>query len=101
VCGPGDRRGVPQLPHPAGLMGRGSEVLGYDDSMSTDHTWFARAIVFVADEFPLERRESMQARLTTRIPDLFEGVPTEVTVTTVQQYFLDQLSLDVSVGWDA
>ena len=82
-------------------MGRGSEVLGYDDGMFTDHTWFARAIVFVADEFPLEWRESMQARLTTRIPDLFEGVPTEVTVTTVRQYFLDQLRLDVSVGWDA
>ena len=40
-------------------------------------------------------------RLTARIPDLFEGVPTEVSVTTVRQYFLDQLGLDVSVAWDA
>ena len=82
-------------------MGRGSEVLGYDDSMSTDHTWSARVTVFVPDEALLEQGESIQARLTTRIPDRFEGLPTEVTVTTVRQYFLDQLGLDVSAAWDA
>ena len=54
-------------------MGRGSEVLGYDDSMSTDHTWFARVTVFVAGEVLLEQGESVQAQLTARIPDLFEG----------------------------
>ena len=44
---------------------------------------------------------SLSRQLTARIPDLFEGVPTEVSVTTVRQYFLDQLGLDVSVAWDA
>ena len=90
----------PGLPHAAGLLGRGSEVLGYDDSMSTDHTWFARAIVFVADEALMKQGE-LPRQFTARIPDLFEGVPTEVSVTTVRQYFLDQLGLDVSVAWDA
>ena len=69
--------------------------------MSTDHTWLARVTVFVADEVLAEHGESVQTRLTARIPDLFEGVPTEVSVTTVRQYFLDQLDLDVSVAWDA
>jgi hypothetical protein len=69
--------------------------------MSTDHTWFARVTVFVAGDVLLEQGESVHAQLTARIPDLFDGVPTEVTVTTVQQYFLDQLALDVSVDWDA
>ena len=91
----------PRLRHAAGLMGRGSEVLGYDDEMSTDHTWFARAIVFVPGEVLAEQGEPVQARLTERVPDLFEGVPTEVTVTSVRQYFLDLLGLDVSVPWDA
>ena len=91
----------PGLPHAAGLLGRGSEVLGYDDSMSTDHTWLARVTVFVSGEVLAEHGESVQTRLTARIPDLFEGVPTEVSVTTVRQYFLDQLDLDVSVAWDA
>jgi hypothetical protein len=35
--------------------------------------------------------------LTARIPDLFEGVPTEVNVTAVQQYFLDQLGMEEKV----
>jgi hypothetical protein len=91
----------PGLPHAAGLLGRGSEVLGYDDSMSTDHTWSARVTVFVPGGVLAEQGESVQARLTARIPDLFEGVPTEVSVMTVRQYFLDQLDLDVSVAWDA
>lgn len=91
----------PRLPHAAGLMGRGSEVLGYDDSMSTDHTWFARVIVFVPGDVLVDHGESVRAQLTARIPDQFDGLPTEVNVTTVQQYFLDQLGLDVSVAWDA
>ncbi len=91
----------PRSPHAAGLMGRGSEVLGYDDAMSTDHTWSARVIVFVPGEVLVEQGESVQGRLTARIPDLFQGVPTEVEVTTLQQYFLDQLGLDLSVAWDA
>ena len=91
----------PRLPHAAGLMGRGSEVLGYDDSMSTDHTWSARVTVFVPAEVLLEQGESVQGQLSARIPDHFDSIPTEVKVTTVQQYFLDELGLDVSVVWDA
>jgi hypothetical protein len=91
----------PRLPHAAGLMGRGSEVLGYDDSMSTDHTWSARVIVFVPDEVLLEQGESLQSQVTARIPDHFDGLATEVKVTTVYHYFLAELGLDVAVGWDA
>ena len=44
-----------------GSWGRGSEVLGYDDSMSTDHTWSARVIVFVPGEVLVEQGESVKA----------------------------------------
>ena len=69
--------------------------------MSTDHTWSARVTVFVSGEVLTEHGESVQTRLAARLPNLFEGVSTEVSVTTVSQYFLDQLDLDVSVAWDA
>jgi hypothetical protein len=69
--------------------------------MSTDHTWSARVTVFVPAEVLAEEGELVRSQVTARIPDLFEGVPTEVEVTAVQQYFLDQLGLDVSVAWDA
>jgi hypothetical protein len=69
--------------------------------MSTDHTWSARVIVFVADEVLVKQGESLGRQLTERVPELFDGVPTEVKVTSVRQYFLDQLGLDVSVAWDA
>ena len=89
------------LPHAAGLLGGGSEVLGYDDSMSTDHTWFARVTVFVTREALAHQGDSIRARLTARLPDRFEGVPTQISVTTVDQFFVDQLGLDVAVEWDA
>jgi hypothetical protein len=69
--------------------------------MSTDHTWLARVTLFVPAEVLAEQGESVQSQVTARIPDLFDGVPTKVNVTTVQQYFQDQLALDVSVAWDA
>lgn len=69
--------------------------------MSTDHTWSARVTVFVSGDVTAEEDETVRSRLTARIPDLFERVPTEVSVTTVQQYFVDQLDLDVAVAWDA
>jgi hypothetical protein len=36
-------------PHSAALIGRGSEVLGYDDEMSADHNCEARVVLFVED----------------------------------------------------
>ncbi len=37
------------LAHAGALIGDGSEVLGFDSAMSTDHDWGARVQVFVAD----------------------------------------------------
>src|SRR6185312_3039441 len=38
------------VPHSAALLGYGSDVLGYDTPVSTDHGWGPRMQVFVAPE---------------------------------------------------
>ena len=37
----------PELKHAAALIGNGSEVLGFDDELSTDHDWGPRVLLFV------------------------------------------------------
>ncbi|HRW05896.1 MAG TPA: hypothetical protein P5121_12410, partial [Caldilineaceae bacterium] len=34
----------------AGLLGEGSEVLGFDDAISQDHNYSPRVVIWVADD---------------------------------------------------
>lgn len=77
-------RPVVDVPHSAGLMGRGSEVLGFDDEMSGDHNWEPRALLFVQDGVTLE----------PEVPDEFEGRPSFVEVHTLRSYYQKQLGFD-------
>jgi hypothetical protein len=74
----------PAVPHSAALIGRGSEVLGFDDEMSGDHNWEPRAILFVRDGDKLE----------PDVPDRFAGRPALVEVHTLREYFVEQLGFD-------
>jgi hypothetical protein len=59
------------LPHSAGLLGPGSDVLGFDTVRSTDHDWGPRALVFTA---PADREKAATA-LADRLPPSFHGYP--------------------------
>ena len=49
------RECFPRLAYTAGLLGYGSDVLGYDDAVSTDHMWGPRFYLFLKKEdMPLE-----------------------------------------------
>jgi hypothetical protein len=87
----------PGLPHAAALMGRGSEVLGFDDPMSTDHDWMPRIQLFLRDE-DLDR---YAVKLRELVPPTFADLSTEVTVHTVRSYFTRHLGIDPTVTPEA
>ncbi len=64
----------PGLGHAAALIGYGSEVLGFDTEMSTDHAWCPRMQLFLreADE---ALAEPIRAMLSNKLPGTFLGYP--------------------------
>ena len=63
----------PGLPHSAALIGYGSDVLGFDTPMSTDHNWGPRLQLFLAPEDFASRRDAVDEALRTRLPATFRG----------------------------
>ncbi|GAB2610241.1 DUF4037 domain-containing protein [Kribbella endophytica] len=88
---------VPGLPHAAALLGRGSEVLGFDDPMSTDHDWLPRIQLFLRDE-DLDRYAEV---LREQVPSSFADRTTDVTVHTVRTYFAKHLGIDSEAPLEA
>ncbi|HZN16986.1 MAG TPA: DUF4037 domain-containing protein [Micromonosporaceae bacterium] len=97
-------------PHAAALLGEGSEVLGYDDEVSTDHSFGPRVQLFLspdADPGPVHAR-------LDRLPQRFAGYPVafpyvdrhdgrphhQVEVTTVAAFFTGRLGTDPAARMD-
>ena len=92
--------------HAAGLLGWGSDVLGYDTARSTDHGWGPRVLVFVASG---EVAERLQPALDGALPETFRGWPVRygwdavpaahrVTVTTLPGWLEEFLGVDATAG---
>ncbi len=65
----------PSLPYSAGLLDYGSEVLGFDTPMSTDHDWGPRLQLFVRAE-DLAAKDRITQLLSRELPASFKGYPT-------------------------
>ncbi len=90
-------------PHSAGLLGWGSEVLGFDTPRSTDHGWGLRLVVFVdAGDVDAARRA-----VNDGLPEMFEGWPVRygwdlfpvahhVEVTTLARWLVDTIGCDAT-----
>ena len=65
----------PALEYSAALLGSGSEILGYDTPMSTDHHWGPRVMLFVREtDFHLAPR--IRQMLAENLPYSFMGYST-------------------------
>ncbi|HKQ74527.1 MAG TPA: DUF4037 domain-containing protein [Blastocatellia bacterium] len=110
----------PGVPYSAALIGSGSEILGFDTVMSTDHHWGPRAMVFLRESDYERHAYAIADSLRQKLPVSFLGYSTNysepdphdnnvqhlqevengpvnhrVEFHTVRGYFLDYLGFDL------
>lgn len=64
----------PDLRYSAGLLGFGSDVLGYDDKVSQDHMWGPRLYIFLARDERMDPDRLMKT-FCEDLPRRFRGFP--------------------------
>ncbi len=68
IVKPALAKNFPDLKYSAGLVGEGSEILGYDTPQSTDHCWGPRTMLFLSDEDYEKSAKKILETLTAAIP---------------------------------
>lgn len=109
----------PSLQYSAALIGPGSEVLGFDTSMSADHDWGIHFFIFVRDQdesLTQEIANCLSHRLPTHFHDFPVSIPPvsptpfvrlhkeplvgpvghHITPITITQFVIKHLRLDVT-----
>lgn len=69
-------RHFPGLRYAAGLIGWGSDVLGFDTPVSRDHMWGPRLSLFLTAEDLQTERDKIHAALGNELPANFRGYST-------------------------
>lgn len=108
----------PDLKYSSGLIGPGSEVLGFDDEMSRDHHWGPRLILFLTDTDYTNLPSSIDRTLKKNLPTTCHGYPTNfskpdkidvrlmkpdssgeinhfIEIVTIKEYFNNLLGIDI------
>lgn len=69
-------REAPGPRHAAGLLGAGSDVLGFDTARSMDHDWGPRLVLFLQADDLEEWRPRLDALFREELPQTIAGHPT-------------------------
>jgi hypothetical protein len=72
-------RNFPDLHFSAGLIGYGSDVLGYDTEISSDHMWGPRFHLFLPEEDYAALAPELSEVLSQELPPQFQGFSTSFT----------------------
>lgn len=83
VVGPCLREGFPRLVFSIGRLGCGSDVLGFDTAMSTDHDWGPQVDVFVSEADHMTFADAVRAYLNSHLPRRFRGYPVAFTAPDI------------------
>ena len=83
----------PNLPHAAALIGGGSEVLGFDDAMSTDHHFGPRMMLFLRPEDYASTADALWTMLAYQLPLTFCGYSTNFTAPDLHDNGVQHLQL--------
>lgn len=68
----------PDLKYTAGLIGYGSDVLGYDNEVSTDHMWGPRFYLFLS-EADISKKNNLFNALSENLPYTYKGYSVNFT----------------------
>lgn len=66
----------PDLQYSAGLVGHGSDVLGFDTPKSTDHNWGPHLHMFFNEDDFIAYKPKVDEMLKTHLPHSYKGFPT-------------------------
>ena len=66
----------PGVAYSAGLVGYGSDALGYDTAISTDHEWGPRLLLFLGEQQYPTLYQAMSDVFRHELPVTFRGYPT-------------------------
>ncbi len=64
---------LPRLGYSAALIGPGSEVLGFDTEISTDHDWRPRFFVFLSEADLRAHGKDVETAMRTKLPETYRG----------------------------
>jgi hypothetical protein len=64
------------LKYSAALIGHGSEVLGFDTEISTDHHWGPRVMLFLTPEDFEKQKDKIRVVLSQKLPRMYLGYST-------------------------
>ena len=70
----------------AALIGSGSEVLGFDTEMSSDHHWGPRLLMFLKPDDVSAYKTAVSQKLSEELPRTFRGYPTSFTAPNAEEH---------------
>lgn len=88
---------TPELAYTAALIGKGSEVLGFDDKISSDHHWGPRVMLFLPEEDLPKYRDRIGEIMTHQLPYNYRGYSTNFT-PPISDDDVSQLLQEISSG---